>query len=154
MTDQLSQVKLVGSDKFGERLKHFRKKMGLNQKNFGKSLGVSLATITRLERGVFKPQGDFLTKLVNIYDCDIKWLLTGVEEEINNLDSGFKDVIRDQHIYDHLKSLKEMLKEVLNDGAFGGDELNTNVQGLRDRIQYLNALLQVGKENMYKESDD
>lgn len=142
MSDQKNQQECVSCDKFGERLRQLRKKEGLVQKCFGESLGVSLATITRLERGVFKPQGDFLAKLAVTYDCDIRWLLTGVEQNV--LERA--DVVRDPATYNMLKAQRDGLMEILDDAAANNENETGSVKKLLDKVDYLDALLQVGEE--------
>ena len=143
MSDQVSQDECVGCDKFGERLKQVRKKEGMVQKDFGESLGVSLATITRLERGVFKPQCDFLTKLTLTYDCDPRWLLTGVAQ---NVIDGVV-IIRDPSIYTMLKTQRDALQEIFAAATASQKDESESVNKLRDKVDYLDALLLVGEES-------
>lgn len=145
MIDQKYQEKCVECDKFGERLRQLRKKSGLVQKDFGDGLGVSLATITRLERGVFKPQGDFLAKLAVTYDCDVRWLLTGVGQEETDESAG-TSVVRDPLTYEQLKARRDELREIIalvtGDGV-GNDQ---RLERLQKKLTYLDALLLVGQE--------
>jgi transcriptional regulator with XRE-family HTH domain len=141
MSDQKNQPKCVECDKFGERLRQLRKNEGLVQKEFGDSLGVSLATITRLERGVFKPQGDFLAKLAMTYECDIRWLLTGQQQ---NGTEG-EEIVRDPAIYNLLKIQHEALQEILDAAESENSDDGVKLKRVRDKIAYLDALLRVGE---------
>lgn len=62
----------------GARLKSVRENAGLSQSAFGESLGVSLPTINRFERGHRQPDANFLSQLATMYQCDMNWLLCGV----------------------------------------------------------------------------
>jgi len=64
----------------GELIKKVRNDAGLKQEEFAKSLSVTTNTINRYEKGHRLPDSDFLTRLVNIYNCDPAWLLTGEGE--------------------------------------------------------------------------
>jgi transcriptional regulator with XRE-family HTH domain len=151
MYDQYIQQQFVECDKFGERLRQFRKKLGLVQTEFGDKLGVSLATITRLERGVFKPQGDFLAKLALVFDCDIRWILTGIRQEEQIRDT-LRRVIRQPQIYGFLEDKRRDWDEIIQaslrlvDFVSGQEkaDIEEKVAGYRQGIEYLDALLSVG----------
>lgn len=143
--DQKNQDKFVDGDKFGERLRQLRKKEGLTQSAFGESLGgVSLATITRMERGVFKPQGDFLIKLAETYDCDLRWLLTGVAQKEMDASADI-NVVRDPLTYEQLKARRDELREVIALVAGGEGHSDQRLDKLQTKLAYLEALLRVGQ---------
>ena len=114
------------------------------QEEFGESLGVSLATVNRLERGHFKPSADFLAKLALKHKWDIGWLLTGRDLENSGSASGNKDLVRDTHIHDQLKAQRDGLQEVLDQAATDGLLESQSARQLRDKVDYLDALLKVG----------
>jgi transcriptional regulator with XRE-family HTH domain len=147
MSDKKSQAECVVCDKFGDRLRQLRKKQGMVQKDFGDSLGVSLATITRLERGVFKPQGDFLAKLAVTYVCDIRWLLTGEGQKVEGVGTVNEDVVRDPHTYNLLKAQRDGLQEIVDIASVNQENEAESVNKLQDKVDYLNALLQIGIDN-------
>lgn len=63
-----------------ERLKELRKKLTLSQEEFGKRLGVTKASISRLESGINKLT-EQMTKLVcKEFNVDYMWLTTGQGE--------------------------------------------------------------------------
>lgn len=145
----------VVDDKFGERLKQIRKKQGMVQKDFGESLGVSLATITRLERGLFKPQVDFLEKLAKKYNCEIHLILTGQEKRgAVEGETESQQVIRHPRIYNLLKAQRtewvEIVENALRATEGSSDEerkkAEDSVKTYRDGIDYLDALLAIGIE--------
>ena len=140
MSDKKNQAECVECDKFGERIRQVRKNLGLVQTDFGDSLGVSLATITRMERGVFKPQGDFLAKLALTYDCDIRWLLTGEEQ---NVAKG-SEVVRDPAIFNLLKSQRNVFLEIVAEVEGEDVDDGLRLKGVYDKLAYLDALLAVG----------
>ncbi|MCF6178882.1 MAG: helix-turn-helix transcriptional regulator [Geopsychrobacter sp.] len=143
--------KMIRSALFGERLKQFRKKKcGLVQDEFGESLGVSLATITRLERGKVQAQGDFLAKLVELYNCDLRWLLTGESKSAETK----SEVVRNDRIYSMLKAQRtdwQRIIECTMTSVDGGtieqkQRAEKSIEEERNGIAYLDALLAIGEE--------
>jgi len=61
----------------GERIKDFRKRQGLNQREFAKKLGYSYGYIADLERGRQKPSREFLEKLRHIFGISGDYILHG-----------------------------------------------------------------------------
>lgn len=58
------------------RIREIRKRLGLNQEEFGKLLGVQKPTISRYESGRV-PDEDMLKKIANAGNTTIDWLLRG-----------------------------------------------------------------------------
>lgn len=153
MSDKNNQEEFITSDQFGERIRHLRKKLGMVQKDFGESLDVSLATITRIERGVFKPQADFLAKLALTYECDIHWLLTGEEQRVRGEgERSNKSVLRHPRIYEFLKAQRDdwskivdsMMKSVEMASEEEKIKAGDSIREYKEGIEYLDALLAVG----------
>lgn len=61
----------------GERIKDFRKRQGLNQREFAKKLGYSYGYIADLERGRQKPSREFLEKLRHMFGISGDYILHG-----------------------------------------------------------------------------
>ena len=61
----------------GERIKDFRKRQGLNQREFAKKLGYSYGYIADLERGRQKPSREFLEKLRHMFGISGDYILYG-----------------------------------------------------------------------------
>ena len=65
--------------KFGETLKNLREIKGITQKDLGKILGVSRATIAGYETKNHQPDYEKLETLSRFFDVSIDFLLTGEE---------------------------------------------------------------------------
>lgn len=154
MSDEIIQVEFATCDKFGERLRQLRKSLGLSQTAFGESLGgVSLATITRLERGIFKPQAEFLARLALTYDCDLRALLIG-DSQGGGSSSTFatSQVTRHPRIYNFLKAQRTEWMDIVEKtmkAVDGGNEderkmAEENIKVYREGIDYLEILLEIG----------
>lgn len=65
------------------RIKIARKAMGLTQKEFGKAIGVTQATVSAWELGRNEPDYKVLRKIAQMLDCSIEYLMgyTATETE-------------------------------------------------------------------------
>jgi transcriptional regulator with XRE-family HTH domain len=61
----------------GKRLKLIREAKGLNQNDLGLSLGIQYQHVSKYERGESVPTWENLIKLIDQYNVNINWLLTG-----------------------------------------------------------------------------
>ncbi len=59
------------------RIKELRDSKNMNQSAFAQKIGASQAAISRYERGDRAPDSDFLRSLVDVFDVNLTWLLTG-----------------------------------------------------------------------------
>lgn len=65
----------------GDRLKNLRKGMDLTQQELANKLGISTSTIGMYEQGRREPDGNTLTKLSNIFNVSIDYLIRTDEDE-------------------------------------------------------------------------
>lgn len=75
-------------DSPGKRLASFRGSLGLNQRGFAASLGVSPGRIGSLETDVAPPSRAFLEKIADIYGVNADWLLHGVGDMLRAPGAG------------------------------------------------------------------
>ena len=69
-------------NEIGKRIKKIRKDSGYSQREFAEILGLKdPVTISRWENGYRKPEYNILGKLVEIFNVNLHWLLTGKGEE-------------------------------------------------------------------------
>lgn len=81
---------------FGKRLSKFRKFLELSQKEFADRLNVHQVTIARYETNKIKPTSEFMERLVDVYNINANWLLTGkgemfTEEYSAKVDADFQE---------------------------------------------------------------
>ena len=74
-----------------KRIKEFRQAMSVQQGDFASSLGVLQQQLSKYERGENKPSVDFLIKLVEKYNVNLNWLLTGQGRMFENVDFNDTD---------------------------------------------------------------
>lgn len=62
----------------GKRILYIRKRvLGLTQEDFSKLIGVSQDTVSSYEKGIHEPSSDVLSKIAELGNCSVDWLLTG-----------------------------------------------------------------------------
>lgn len=77
-------------DSAGKRLALFRKSLGISQRTFAASLGVSPGRIGSMETDVDIPSNAFLIKISDRYGVSSDWLLNGQGEMLRAIGPGFK----------------------------------------------------------------
>jgi transcriptional regulator with XRE-family HTH domain len=70
--------KVTKMSKMKNRIKLLRKHFGLRQQDMALSLMVPKTAISKYELGKIKPSSDCLAKMVNVYNVNLNWLLTGI----------------------------------------------------------------------------
>lgn len=65
----------------GQRIKELRGRM--SQIDFAKQFGVTSSTISGIEAGKSIPSVELATKICELYNCSLDWLLRGVGEKKN-----------------------------------------------------------------------
>ena len=76
----------------GNFLKQLRKERGLTQAQLAETLGVSNRSVSRWETGSNLPDLDLLVELAELYDVDLKELLSG-ERSIEPMNEKLKDTV-------------------------------------------------------------
>ena len=61
----------------GRRLRYIREVKNLSQAEMGNSLGIQYQHVSKYERGESVPTWENLTKLLELYNVNLNWLLTG-----------------------------------------------------------------------------
>lgn len=68
-----------------ERLKELRKTLNLSQEEFGNKLGVTKATISRLESGTNKLTEQMIKSICREFNVDYYWLTDGIGEMFTHI---------------------------------------------------------------------
>lgn len=69
--------KAKGSDEMNERIKALRRKLGLNQTDFGIRIGIKQGSIASYESGVRTPLDTVITSICREFNVNEEWLRTG-----------------------------------------------------------------------------
>lgn len=101
----------------GNRIKHYREKIGMSQKDFAEKIGVSTNRASNWERGINRPDVDYLVKICEVLgitadellEIDIKEKTLKLAGEELELLEGYKSLSGENKI--RLLGFLEALKE-------------------------------------------
>ena len=62
-------------------LKEYRAKLGVNQQEMGKLVGVSRQTISQIERGDYSPSVTLALKIAKVFDAKVEDVFDYVEDK-------------------------------------------------------------------------
>lgn len=82
MSRKKINISELNLNKIGGRIALIRDQSGLNQEQFGENIGLSKSNISQIENHIFKPSYDSLVKIIEHYNINPVWLLTGEGEMI------------------------------------------------------------------------
>lgn len=116
--------------KIGERIKEFRKKNNLSQKDFANALGYSQAYVAEIENDKREPSRAFLKKLNSVFGLSSDFVLYGERKKpeslekfasegfmslkfIQRLKKDLENLNNPEEFYSSLKIPKEIIEEVL-----------------------------------------
>jgi transcriptional regulator with XRE-family HTH domain len=92
---------------FGQRIKNIRKTLGLNQKDFASPLNISSTFLSEIENGKYKPGFDFFKNILDHFNVNLHYLLTGQGEMFNQ--PGRKPVNKIKSPFTSIESGEELL---------------------------------------------
>jgi len=72
----------------GDRIKELRSKLGMGQIDFGRSIGVTNASVSRIEKGIIQPRESLLTGICAVHGVSREWLETGQGEMFKKAAGG------------------------------------------------------------------
>jgi transcriptional regulator with XRE-family HTH domain len=71
---------------FGKRIKAIRKALAVNQQDFAEGIDVSGSFLSEVENGKYKPGFKFYNNLLQTYNVNLNYLLTGKGEMFNKIE--------------------------------------------------------------------
>ncbi|MDR3631602.1 MAG: helix-turn-helix transcriptional regulator [Desulfocapsaceae bacterium] len=77
----MSTHKNIEIEKIGEKIRLFRKEMGMNLIQFADLIGIKHSSLSNIENNKTKPSAETLSKLCIYTNINIEWLLAGEEKE-------------------------------------------------------------------------
>ena len=88
-----------------ERIKLLRKTLGLNQKDFGDKLGITDASVSRIEKGERNPSEQTIKSICREFNVNYAWLLEGKGEMFSALPETLLDEVAEEYDLDELDKL-------------------------------------------------
>ncbi len=103
-------------DGIGIRINKVRKKNKLTQIDFAKSLGITQAYVSRLEKDIENPSKTLLMFIAHKYRINVDWLENGVGNEFNGY--GIEKENSLNRLYDYVYTLEKLSKEINDSELF------------------------------------
>ena len=124
---------------FGEKVKNERNRLGLNQDELAKKIGVTRRVISSYENDSSRPRGtERYKKLAEALGVNIKYLLSE--------DVAFIADVEDNYGHRGAKQAKELLAEVT--GLFAGGEMAD--EDMREMVDAIQEAYLIAKKNNKK----
>ena len=124
---------------FGEKVKNERNRLGLNQDELAKKIGVTRRVISSYENDSSRPRGtERYKKLAEALGVNINYLLSE--------DEAFIADVEDNYGHRGAKQAKELLAEVT--GLFAGGEMAD--EDMRDMVDAIQEAYLIAKKNNKK----
>lgn len=124
---------------FGEKVKNERNKLGLNQDELAKKIGVTRRVISSYENDSSRPRGtERYKKLAEALGVNINYLLSE--------DEAFIADVEDNYGHRGAKQAKELLAEVT--GLFAGGEMAD--EDMREMVDAIQEAYLIAKKNNKK----
>lgn len=124
---------------FGEKVKNERNRLGLNQDELAKKIGVTRRVISSYENDSSRPRGtERYKKLAEALGVNINYLLSE--------DEAFIADVEDNYGHRGAKQAKELLEEVT--GLFAGGEMAD--EDMREMVDAIQEAYLIAKKNNKK----
>lgn len=124
---------------FGEKVKNERNRLGLNQDELAKKIGVTRRVISSYENDSSRPRGtERYKKLAEALGVNINYLLSE--------DEAFIADVEDNYGHRGAKQAKELLAEVT--GLFAGGEMAD--EDMREMVDAIQEVYLIAKKNNKK----
>lgn len=124
---------------FGEKVKNERNRLGLNQDELAKKIGVTRRVISSYENDSSRPRGtERYKKLAEALGVNINYLLSE--------DEAFIADVEDNYGHRGAKQAKELLAEVT--GLFAGGEMTD--EDMREMVDAIQEAYLIAKKNNKK----
>lgn len=117
----MSDIKKI----IGERLKTLRENKGLKQNRVAKMLGVHNSTLAKYESGEREPDNETLTKIAEIYEVTLDYLLTGDYKTKSTQSAPHEqsNVVNIENKKDQIKSFSERLNKGIENKNISVEEV-------------------------------
>ena len=126
---------------FGEKVKNERNRLGLNQDELAKKIGVTRRVISSYENDSSRPRGtERYKKLAEALGVNINYLLSE--------DEAFIADVEDNYGHRGAKQAKELLAEVT--GLFAGGEMAD--EDMREMVDAIQEAYLIAKKNNKKDT--
>lgn len=96
-----------------DRVKELRKALNLSQETFGNKLGITKASVSRIENGVFNLSNQLAKLICKEFNVDYFWLTEGKGEMFTKIpETLFDNLALEYHLTDEYKAFLKAFLEV------------------------------------------
>lgn len=96
-----------------DRVKELRKALNLSQETFGNKLGITKASVSRIENGVFNLSNQLAKLICKEFNVDYFWLTEGKGEMFTKIpETLFDNLAVEYHLTDEYKAFLKAFLEV------------------------------------------
>lgn len=88
-----------------ERIKLLRKSLGLSQLDFGRKLGITDASVSRLEKGDRNPSDQTIKSICREFNVNYAWLTEGLGDMFSALPETLLDEVAEEYELDELDKM-------------------------------------------------
>jgi DNA-binding XRE family transcriptional regulator len=121
--------------KLSHRIKDTRVNAGLTQPQFAEQIEVSLATVTRIEKGRSIPDLACVFKIAEIFNVSSEWLIFGERQSGNNFQCNMIPIYTESQLIAHNQSQDEISYGYLPELPSQCFLVHTKEQGMKPQIQ-------------------
>jgi len=103
----------------GLRLKNIRESINLTQKEFGDKINIAMSAVSRYELNDTLPNKDVLNKIVEFFNINLHWLLTGNGTMLltDQPEGECPNCAELQKVVDKLEGNLELLKSIIKEAC-------------------------------------
>lgn len=98
---------MIEKHEVGNRIRHVRESLNLNQKDFAEKLEMSAPMLSEIENGKKKPGIDFIVKLAKKFDVNLYYILFGEGEMVTDPITSYLKSTDDYGV--NIKDIREFL---------------------------------------------
>lgn len=88
-----------------ERIKFLRKTLGLSQDAFGEKIGITKASISRIEKNERNPSDQTIKSICREFNVNYAWLTEGLGDMFSELPETLLDEVAEEYNLDDLDKL-------------------------------------------------
>ncbi|PIC88398.1 hypothetical protein CSV71_14815 [Sporosarcina sp. P21c] len=117
----------------GKKIKEYRNKSGLTQKQVGEKIGVQNNSVSAYERGAASPDSDVFFKLAHIFGVRVDDFFPPMQHENSYLDKLRNNAAHGNLKAEEMQFLQKLIEKSL---SLDGEEREKFLEGIRFTVEY------------------
>lgn len=129
---KLEEIKMELSKFVGEKIREYRKKNNMTQKELGDKIGVKNNTVSAYERGTISPEQDILFELSKVFNISISDLFPPKENTTDEFDRSLRMTKNNLDVKD-MEFLNSLIEKTL---TLDGEERDRFLESIKFTVDY------------------